>query len=368
MKKISTLIFALLALCCFNACIEDEEPTFVVQEEQSEGPLVVTANSEVILTKDTADNLGFTLVWEDAGYTINTPITYTIEAATAGVDFTTPLEIATTSDRFYSWTIGELNSLAITLGLEPENEASIELRVVSSLGTNGGASIISNAIALTVTPFSTIVVQKDLFLVGSATAPGWDNNNNNPPLIRDPENSNLFKFTGKFLGGGDNAFKLLEMRGEWQPQWGDDAGSLSSSVILGSDPGVLSVGSDGYYEITADIENFTFEAVPFDASAATVYNTIGIIGDATPNGWDADTDMTKSTFDEHLWYILNVALTDGEMKIRHSDDWPGNWGADTSLSGQAITDGNPPNIPVTAGTYDIWFSDLDGRFIFILKQ
>ncbi|MCK8524061.1 SusE domain-containing protein [Aquimarina sp. D1M17] len=372
MKKISILMFAFIALLCFNACVEDEEPTFVVQNEQSEGPLVVSASSNVTLTKDTADNLGFTLVWEDAGYNVNTPISYSIEAAAAGTDFASPTEVAVTTDRFYSWTIGELNGLALTLELEPDNEASMELRVVSSLGTNGGAAIVSNSIALTVTPYSTVVPQKDLFLVGSATAPGWNNGDQagqhpNTALVRDPNNENLFKFTGWFLGGGDNAFKLLETPGFWQPQWGDDGGSITSSDILGGDPGVLSVAADGYYEITVDIENFTFEANSFDASASASYATIGIIGDSTPNGWDSDTDMTQSTFNEHLWYIIDITLTDGEMKFRHSDDWPGNWGADTAISGQATTDGNPPNIPVTAGTYDIWFSDLDGRFIFIPK-
>ncbi len=372
MKKISILMFAFIALLCFNACVEDEEPTFVIQQEQTEGPLIVTANSTLALSKENADLPGFTLVWEDAGYNINTPISYTIEAAAAGTDFASPLEVATTTDRFYSWTIGELNGLALLLELSPDAEASFELRVISSLGTNGGLAINSNVISLTVTPYSTVIIRKNLFLVGSATAPGWNNGSEagqhpNTALVRDPNNDNLFKFTGWFLGGGDNAFKLLETPGFWQPQWGDNGGAIASSEDLGGDPGVLSVAADGYYEITVDIENLTFEAAAFDATGAASYATIGIIGDSTPDGWDADTDMIQSPFNEHLWYILDVGLVDGEMKFRHSNDWPGNWGADTAISGQATTDGNPPNIPVTAGTYDIWFSDLDGRYIFIPK-
>ncbi|WP_438711709.1 SusF/SusE family outer membrane protein [Aquimarina muelleri] len=368
MKKISILIFIFITALCFNACVEDEDPTFVIKEEQSEGPLIVTANTTVNLIKDLEAEQVFTLVWEHAGYNINTPITYKIEAAAAGTNFATPQEVAVTTSRFYSWTIGELNSLAIVLGLSPDTEASLELRLISSIGSNGGSSISSNVIAITVTPYATIIQQKNLFLVGNATASGWENDNNNPPLVRDPDNPNEFKYTGKFLTGTDIAFKFLEVLGQWQPQWGTNDGStLSVNDGTGSDPDSFSVAAEGYYEVTANIEDKTFTIAAYDASTAATFASIGIIGDATPDKWDADTDMTKSAFDEHLWYIQNVTLTDGEMKFRHSNDWPGNWGASTAISGQTTTDGNPPNIPVTAGIYDIWFNDLDGRYIFIPK-
>ena len=72
----------------------------------------------------------------------------------------------------------------------------------------------------------------------------------------------------------------------------------------------------------------------------------GIIGDATPNGWDADQDMTWNE-EKHCW-SATVTLTDGTFKFRANDGWDINFG------------GNPDNlsagggnIPVTAGTYDI---------------
>ncbi|WP_438424343.1 SusF/SusE family outer membrane protein [Aquimarina macrocephali] len=370
MKKISILLFACIAALCFNACVEDEEPTFVIQESQTEGPLIVTANSTVGLVKDLADQRAFTLVWEDAGYNINTPITYTIEAGLGGTNFETTLDpavIATTSDRFYNWTIGELNNLAIGLGIEPDNEGAIDLRVISSIGTNGGSSIKSNATSLTVTPYATVLPQKDLFLVGSATAPGWENNNNNPPLVRDPSNQNVFKFTGRFLGGGDIAFKFLEVLGEWQPQWGLSGGSLASSATLGSDPDTFSVAAEGYYTLDVNIQDLTYTVNAFDASGATDYTAqgIGIIGDSTPGGWDNDTDLTQSAFDPHLWYINGIVLTNGEGKFRANNAWDVNWGADTAITGYGTAGG--PNIPVAAGTYNVWFNDLDGSYVFIIQ-
>ena len=58
-----------------------------------------------------------------------------------------------------------------------------------------------------------------------------------------------------------------------------------------------------------------------------------------------------------------MVLTDGEIKFRADDAWDVSWGSDTALSGFATLGG--PNIPAMAGTYDIWFNDLDGGYILI---
>lgn len=41
---------------------------------------------------------------------------------------------------------------------------------------------------------------------------------------------------------------------------------------------------------------------------------IGIIGSATPSGWDSDTDMTYSI--ENRCWTITTDLTDGEIKFR----------------------------------------------------
>ncbi len=383
MKKISILLFAFVVILCFNACVEDDEPTFVIQEEQSEGPLIVTANSPVTLNKDIENDQAFTFVWEDAGYNISTPITYTIEAARAGTDFETLETIASTVDRFYSWTVKELNNVAILVGLIPDEEASIELRVVSSLGTNGGSAIKSNTISVTVTPYSTILPVKNLFLVGNtvdtnksggADNDDWENGTNpssiNTYIFRDADDPNVFHFRGYFeVDPGENEFKLLETQGSWQPQWGLDGGGFTSSDILGGDPGAFTVPASGYYDLTVNIDDLTYSFTPFTITTEPTYTTIGIIGASRTgddSGWNApDTDMTQSPFNPHIWYLEGQTLFDGPLKFRHSDDWLGNWGGTTALTGVGITDGDPPAIPVTAGTYDIWFNDLDGRYLLV---
>lgn len=107
--------------------------------------------------------------------------------------------------------------------------------------------------------------------------------------------------------------------------------------------------------------SYTWEEI--DETAAEVQTSIGIIGDATPGAWDSDTDMTQSEFNPHIWYIEGIELTDGEAKFRADDAWDLDWGGATAISGETTVAG--PNIPVSAGTYDVWFNTLDGRYIFI---
>ncbi|MEM6800171.1 MAG: SusF/SusE family outer membrane protein, partial [Bacteroidota bacterium] len=48
--------------------------------------------------------------------------------------------------------------------------------------------------------------------------------------------------------------------------------------------------------------------------------SVGIIGSATPNGWDADSNMVQDAMDPHLW-TMNIDLVAGEAKFRTNDDW-----------------------------------------------
>lgn len=74
---------------------------------------------------------------------------------------------------------------------------------------------------------------------------------------------------------------------------------------------------------------------------------MGIIGDATPGGWDTDTEMNFDTQKQRFW--VDVTLTAGEFKFRADNDWAINFGgADGRLSQ------NGDNIKATAGNYRVY--------------
>ncbi|KAA5549050.1 SMP-30/gluconolactonase/LRE family protein [Adhaeribacter rhizoryzae] len=97
--------------------------------------------------------------------------------------------------------------------------------------------------------------------------------------------------------------------------------------------------------------------------AQTNYTTVGIIGSATPKGWDASTPMKPVRGNEpHQWQVM-LPLSHGEVKFRANNSWDVNWGNSSFPLGIAVASG--ANIPISlAGTYKVTFNDLTGDYSF----
>ncbi|MDY8138190.1 SusF/SusE family outer membrane protein [Aquimarina sp. 2201CG5-10] len=404
MKKVSIIIIALVTLIGFNACTDDDALIFTAQDPVEAITFINSVSPEYVLTTETLDNTAERFVWESPDFGVDTAITYEIQGSGEST-FANFRSLGTTSSNDIAITVRQMFDLAGDAGLDndpetsqtnadgtpvldgegnpvPNNLGEIFFRLVASVGTtDGGPSTTSDVLPVTVslpepTGEEPIVLLRELFFVGNATAADWNNNNNNNPMVRDPQNENVYSFRGRINGdGGGLAFKLLEIKGQWQPQWGPDgSGGITNDELNGGDPDAFTVAADGYYDFTVDVENLTFSIAPYDESASVTYPTIGVIGnatnnedadnDGTPDGWQSDMDLTQSAFDPHIWYINGITLEEGELKFRAQDDWAVNWGNNTELTGFGTMGG--PNIPVTrAGTYDIWFNDLDGGYVLI---
>lgn len=98
----------------------------------------------------------------------------------------------------------------------------------------------------------------------------------------------------------------------------------------------------------------------FGISEAQI-TSVGLIGSATPGGWDADTNMVQDADSAHIWTI-SITLTDGAAKFRADDEWTVNWGSDTYPVGVGTQDGS--DIPVIAGDYLITFNSNTGDYYF----
>ena len=87
---------------------------------------------------------------------------------------------------------------------------------------------------------------------------------------------------------------------------------------------------------------------------------IGIIGSATPGGWNTDTLM--STTDGINYTLEGLTLITGDLKFRQNQNWAVSWGTNTFPIGTATLNGS--NIPATAGTYSVSFNKNTGAFNF----
>jgi hypothetical protein len=63
---------------------------------------------------------------------------------------------------------------------------------------------------------------------------------------------------------------------------------------------------------------------------------------------------------------MSVTYDDTELKFAAEGAWDVNWGANDFPYGVGV--GNGPNIPVRAGTYNVFFNDILGTYNFVAVQ
>ncbi len=145
-------------------------------------------------------------------------------------------------------------------------------------------------------------------------------------------------FTG-FMYLNQNGFKFCTQQ-DWN---GTNYGADFSTA---GDAGNITISeAPGYYKVDVDLAAKKYTLTPI--------TTIGIIGDATADGWSSDQDMTYVPYNSETkapgyWEVKNITLKAGSIKFRANDDWSINWGGTTD----ALTQGGD-NLNVDAGTYDI---------------
>lgn len=147
-------------------------------------------------------------------------------------------------------------------------------------------------------------------------------------------------FYGYYFLNGEFKFKPNE--GNWDNDLEYDGAADGATGKVADNGGSNMPGVDpGFYRIALDLGAMTYTLTPI--------STVGVIGDATADGWSSDQDMTWN--DEYgYWYIENLQLTDGKIKFRGNDNWDGD--LDLGGSPNELWIGGA-DIPVEAGTYDI---------------
>ena len=105
----------------------------------------------------------------------------------------------------------------------------------------------------------------------------------------------------------------------------------------------------GYYLVTVN-----FNTLEYSITETKIW---GLVGSATPNGWDGPDSKFTPDFSKPGVWTIDITLGDGEIKIRPNDTWGEDYG-DADLDGVLDRDSDN-NIAVTAGTYRITldFSD-----------
>ena len=153
---------------------------------------------------------------------------------------------------------------------------------------------------------------------------------------------------------GEFKYKPNPEKDNWTGDWEKVSGDALAGTLDENGAGNIDAPEAGFYMMEVDLTAMTYKH--------TLISTLGVIGSATPSGWDADTDMTYN--EEDGSWNLTTNLTDGEIKIRANNDWDINWGG--SIAEPTF---NAGNIAVTAGNYTIRFiPQCDGMNLLTLTK
>ncbi len=195
--------------------------------------------------------------------------------------------------------------------------------------------------------FEEVVEFSTISIIGSGTAGGWTTDTY---LTKDSNDPNLWKGDVS-LTDGELKFRA---NSAWTINWGGSDFPVGVGVPNSSNN--IPVDS-GDYRLTFNTETFDYVFLPI-----IPYETIGIIGDATPGGWDGDdTDMIQDPIDPSIWR-LRIILTAGELQFRANNSFDTFWSSGEFPSGVGVFEGAP--IPIPAGEYRITFNTITGAYSF----
>ncbi|CAM3341723.1 SusE outer membrane protein domain-containing protein [Flavobacterium longum] len=341
MKKIFKSVLVLSILAGLASC--EEEKDLIIASPQGEFRLLTPTSGEtVVLAPETPNNPGVSLSWETMDFGVQTEITYTVEADRSGDNFDTPQVVAQTTNTFASVNSSDLNGIALASELVPFEAGNLDLRVKATIG-NGAEAVYSDVVTYVVTPYTTETPK--MYVVGNfLNASGYGNDwtpSNAVPISASGFGQTDFEGY-VYMNMSSIEYKILPTNEGWDGDYGDD-GSFTGTLIQEGESNITMSGP-GYFRIKATTNGSgggTYSAQP----AAW-----GIIGSATPTGWDSDTNMTYDATSKK-WTITMNLVGGQKIKFRANDTWDLNYG-DNGADGSLEEGGADIDVPAS-GNYTV---------------
>jgi len=250
---------------------------------------VLTASTTAIAVTST-DSLTNVLAfsWTNPHYaTDSSTEQYIIEMDSAGHGFAQPFTITVIGALSDSVTAKTLNNAVLGLGGSYRVPYTTEVRLVASYGNNN-EQLMSNTLTLTVTPY--VVPPKvapptgSLYLVGSATAGGWNNPVPVPSQVFEKVDS--VDYAGVFNLSAGGQFLILPVNGDWTNKFATADNSESGTggtFAYNASNNFTGPATAGWYTIWLNFQTGSFTIA---AAADSVPDSLFLVGSATAGGWN----------------------------------------------------------------------------------
>lgn len=317
----------------FISCEKDGE--MVTMLSNPVAPTLTTVPDLTLQRANGNQTLEFAGTAVDPGFTASA--TYYVDICAAGTNFADYLTVLSASQpKSMKITVSDLNA-ALLRKFPAETATSVDIRLRAVLTVDGG----TGAPGTGANPFSYTSELKN----ASVTPYGL------PRL--DLINSGLTQKIESALGDGNYmGYVKLDPANPFTLNNPDDGKNYGGSADVLSVNGPAFVPEvTGWHKLTVDVNGLTYKLVPF---------RVGLIGSATPNGWNAPDQKMEYDAQGGFWHIT-VNLVVGHVKFRTNDDWNGgiNLGIGDASHPEYTTsnlwnNGSSKDIPIdAAGNYTV---------------
>jgi len=315
MKRKMFLIIGLVGILgMFSSCEKEGEKVFILDNVNP--PVLGDLPNLTLQRANSADVLTFTVGTVDPGFQASAE--YFLEVDLAGHNFASPIVLYSGSKG------GEIEIVAAALNsmlsdkFEPEVATPAEFRVRAVLNVDAGQGAPGSGANPMVYYSATRNAEVKLFglprltLVGS----GMDQiiqseagdgiyrgfvklNPANPFTLTNPDDGTVYGGTGNNDGGN------IQVNG----------------------PAITPPSTPGWHILTVNLNTNTYTYFAY---------RMGVVGSATPNGWDGPDSKMDYNFTTRVWE-KTLDLVPGHFKFRRNDGWSFNFG---------FVEGNPPIGPL----------------------
>jgi hypothetical protein len=292
-KKILIYLTFIGLTALFTGCEKDGEIVTILSNPKA--PTLQTMPNLSLSRTNGTQVLEFVGTPVDPGFSAS--VTYYLEACAAGTDFADPVTVWTgTQAQSMKITVSDLNGILLKK-FPADATTSVDFRIRGVLVVDAGTGAPgtgTNPFAYMSTPVNasvTLYGLPRLDLIGSG--------------IDQKIESALGD--GNYLG-----YIKLEVAKPFTLLDPDtDVSYGGSNEVLEIDGDAFVSEENGWHKMTVDVNEMTYEMVPFK---------IGLIGSATPNGWEAPDQKMEYDAAGGYWYIT-LDLIVGHVKFRVNDDW-----------------------------------------------
>lgn len=358
MKNILNISMALLiAVIGLVACEKKLGPL----PQYLPGTAVTLSASSTTIAPAVADSdkVALTLSWSSPNYSVDSStVKYIVLIDSSGRNFSKAISTTVIGTRSASFTNKQINNILLSFGAAYNTAYNLDMKIISSY-SNNNEQLNSNVVVINfktylIPPKVAIPSSGKLFLVGDATAGGW----NNPVPVPTQQFSKLDNTTyqGTFYLIGGKQYLLLPVNGDWSQKYAVADGTLPGLSAGGDFAYYTNGGSNipapaatGLYVVRIDFQKGKFSVTPSTAGGIGVFGLLFVPGDY--QGWDPSKAPSLASVKNDGSYegYVNITTTGG-FKFTSLPSWSGtNYG--DGGGGSLSNNGSAGNLNVANAGY-----------------